>query len=88
MTRPVLAQQLTYKTHIEIRTLQADPVDSQLDKIIDEAGRELRQAVLAGVEGGAADSITTISDGAVRVERITSHRDSAGDARTRRGDHA
>ena len=71
MTRPVLAQQLTYKTHIEIRTLQADPVDSQLEKIIDEAGRELRHAVLAGVEGGAADSITTISDGAVRVERIT-----------------
>jgi TonB family protein len=70
MTRPVLAQQLTYKTHIEIRTLQTDPVDSLLEKVIDEAGRELRQVVLAGIEGGAADSITTISDGAVRVERI------------------
>jgi len=70
MARPVLAQQLTYKTHIEIRALQTDPIDSLLGKVLDEAGRELRQVVLAGIESGAADSVTTISDGAVRVERI------------------
>ena len=65
---PALAQQLTYKTHIEIRTLQLDPLDSPLDTVIDVAGSDLRQIVLARIEGGTADLTITVSDGAVRVE--------------------
>ena len=69
MAGPALAQQLTYKTHVEVRALQPDPVDSPLDKVLDEAGRGLRQAVLGGIEGGVADSTITVSDRAVRIER-------------------
>ena len=65
---PALGQQLTYDTHIEIRTFQLDPVPSPLDRVIEEAGRDLRQLVLAGVEGAAADSTIILSDKAVRVE--------------------
>ena len=70
-TGPALAQQLTYKTHTEVRTLQVDPVNSPLDTIIDQAGRDLRELVLAGLEGGAADYSITVSDGAVRIEHVS-----------------
>jgi TonB family protein len=67
---PALAQQLTFQTHTEVRTLRPDSVDSQLDTFSDHAGLELRQVVLAPIEGGPADSTITISDGAIRVEHL------------------
>lgn len=71
MTEAASAQQLTYKTHTRVRTLQSDPIDSRLDKIIDEAGRDLRQVVLAPIKDGVADFTITISDDAVRIERAS-----------------
>ena len=71
MTGPAFAQQLTYQIHTEVRTLQPDPIDSPFAKVIDEAGRDLRQVVLAGIKDGVANFSITISDGAVRIERAS-----------------
>src|SRR5688572_2499886 len=71
MTGPIFAQQLTYKIHTEVRTLQPDSIDSPLDKVIDEGGRDLRQVVLGGIKDGVADFSITISDRAVRIERAS-----------------
>lgn len=65
---PALAQQLTYKTHTEVRRLQFQPSASPVDKVVDQAGRDLRHLLLSGIESGAADSLITVSDGAVRIE--------------------
>jgi TonB family protein len=71
MTGAASAQQFTYKIHTEVRTLQSDPIDSPLDKVIDEAGRDLRHAVLSDIKDGVADFSITISDQAVRIEHAS-----------------
>jgi TonB family protein len=65
---PALAQQLTYKTHIQIRKLPLNSADSLRGTVIDQAGRGLRETVLVAIEGSAADFTIVVGDGAVRIE--------------------